>query len=532
MKFSYLKAAFLAIAALTALVFGRALYLNHFTLQLDQAYMVESIDTTFKYGVPLTQLTKTSIEAIRTLLAEPADVVCKASLPIDDGKLMNIYVWHAFPILYLIAPFEWIFDGKVIVAALTVLSFLGMIVVVFVTARRHGVPLVAAMSFAFLVSAHPAWSYSAFGQFYPDRIFLVIGLLYVVALVSYLQDYQWSRWTMLLTAVLATMCTERAGIMICGYTLTSLVLYRGIRFRRTDLWPICIAVAAGVYAMLYMRLVQQNENYVSFASPFITQAGVLLRNGLDPLTAKFLLVNALGLGLLACFSWRLGLVAAGSMLPNLLGSIGGAEKIGWSIHYHTLYFTFLVAAALYGLIQFLRWFPDRRTTVGVSIVMLGFGAALLLMNPYETNPLIKLSQSNINNYAPLKAFGLVTNTLSGRGVVNQIESLRAAAAKIPVGATVSTIEGMVPVLYDKALPRHIHFYPLGLDAVEYLALPYTTLPDGQLQFSGAVSYVGPEAQKKIDRCMNERALRLGFRPTATVPFSPGAKFGIAILHRE
>jgi hypothetical protein len=535
MKLSFRGLVFVVVTGLAVLAVGLAMAVNYYSLDLDQAYMVESIDTTFRYWVPLTQLVKSSIEEIRTISSQEAARVCQMSLPLDRGPMMNIFVWHSMPILYLIAPLKWLFDGKAIVAALTSLTFVGMIVILYVAARRKNVPLLAALSFAFLVTAHPAWSYGMFWQFYPDRMFMVFGLLYVITLVSYLEQDQAScAWLMLLSAnaVLATLCTERAGIMISGYTLACLFLFRGLHFRWQDLIPASIAVAAAAYVVLYMRLVQNNEFYGSFAAGFLPKVAEILQHGLDPSSVKFLLINGLGIGLLACFHWRLLLVAGGSMLPNLLGSIGGAEKIGWFSHYHTLYFTFLVAAALYGLIRLHRNFPGSAATISASVGMIVCGILLLLINPYETKPLFALSLSNIEGYAPLKVARLITDSDASRAVEVHNAMVRSAAAKVPPGRSVSSVEGMMPALYDTEGGRHISVYPLGLDEVEYLALPFERTSDGQLVLSGAVSYWGPESQRRINECMNERLVRLGFRPSAIIPAVPGAAWGMVVLHHE
>lgn len=44
----------------------------------------------------------------------------------------------------------------------------------------------------------------------------------------------------------------------------------------------------------------------------------------------------------------MAILALGALVPNLLGSIGGAEKLGWTTHYHSPYFPFLVLAVLLG----------------------------------------------------------------------------------------------------------------------------------------------------------------------------------------
>ena len=73
------------LAAIMGGVFGRAIYLNFFGLCLDSAYMVELIDSTFQKGIPLTHLTKSVIDAIRTVLPAQPETIITMPLPLDDG---------------------------------------------------------------------------------------------------------------------------------------------------------------------------------------------------------------------------------------------------------------------------------------------------------------------------------------------------------------------------------------------------------------------------------------------------------------
>jgi hypothetical protein len=520
------------IAGIACFVFGSALSMNYYRLSIDQAYMVESLDTTLRYGLPLTQLTKTAIDAIRNILSVAPETVCAMPLPADTGPMMNIFEWHSFPILYLLAPFRLLFSGNTVVSALGAITFVGMIAVVYLAARQYQVPFFAAVALAFLVSAHPAWSLSAFGQYYPDRLFMVFGLLYIVAIIAHFENGPVATWKLVTLATLATMCTERAGIMVCGFTLGSLILYRGMNFRTTDKMLLAIALVAGAYVLGYMRFVQANEHYGGFTSGAWSQITALVHGGIDPHLTKFLLVNSIGLAGLALFHWRLALFAAGAMLPNILGSIGGAEKTGWSIHYHTLYFTFLVAAALYGLVYFHRRFQSRLASNAASGFMLASAATLVLLDPYQLRPAFSLSWTNIGNYAPIRAISLIANTAASQSERNLVAMVRSAGANVPAGSSVSTVEGMVPALYDAAAKRTIYYYPLGIDSVDYVVLPYDTKPDGAITSSGAVSFKGAEAARKIDSCMGERLARQGFKVRTLVPYAPGGTWGYVVLGRK
>ena len=440
---------------------------------------------------------------------------------------MNAFKWHSFPILYFIAPFRAFLDGKVIVALLGAFCFMGMIVIVYKYLRDSGLPILLAVSFCFLVSAHPAWSLSVFGQFYPDRLFLVFGLFYALSMLTYLQTGIQRPWRLIVPGGFAAICNERAAIMICFFTLSCLLLHRGARYHRKDILPVCIAMLCAIYALLYMVYVQQNESYSSFLP--LTSMRQALISGLGDAGIKFLFTNFVGLGCIAFLNWRVALIAFGSMAPNIFGSIGGAEKTGWMTHYHTLYFTYLVAAAATGLVSLNRRFSSLKisTYTGATIVCLGL--FLILNDAYSTKPLTSISIDHLKTYAPAKAISLVTKTKERENAINLNLYLSSIADLIPPGCTVSAVEQMMPTLYDVELNRMIYYYPMGLDGVDYLVIPYDTENDGRIRYSGAISYHGAVQQIELNKLLSARIEKQGFTVLAKFPRYPGLRFGIVVL---
>jgi hypothetical protein len=80
---------------------------------------------------------------------------------------------------------------------------------------------------------------------------------------------------------------------------------------------------------------------------------------------------------------RLALIAFGAMLPNILDNIAGAEKTGWSTHYHSVYFPFLVAAALIGFANLWKRVKTKTAQWGLLAAPLAMGAMLLFWDPYS-----------------------------------------------------------------------------------------------------------------------------------------------------
>lgn len=510
-------------------VFQYANRVNYFYGQLDSAMMVGNVDSTYEKGAPISQINASAIKGIATVVVQDAREVCAQPLREDLVETIAMFERHAYGILYGLAPFRAIASSHAIVATFNAMAFVGLLLAIYLFLRNERLSIPATLLFGALVIAHPAWSESAFGQFYPDRFFIFVGFVYVMLLYRRLAGKADHTLAILLTAVLAASLTERAAIMTGGSTLALLVLFRGLRgWSRKDLLLIAVATAMLAYAMSYMLFVQHNPDYGSYSSQALSFFSDIANN--EPFRSKlekYLWVNLPYL-ILAAFEWRLALLAFGTMLPNIFGSIGGAEKMGWSTHYHSMYFPFLLAAASLGFLNICRLIEhgwQRRT---VFTVMGLVAVYMAMISPFTLTPVWEFKRENIKNNAMLKVFGVLTNSGVGASIRMFADFNKAVAAAIPDGATVSAGEGMMPALSGK--DRILHYYPLGIGSVDYVVLSFTRDDKGELSLFGATSYLGADNRAALDTCLNARIAK-EFKLEKTI--SPGAAtgYGAAIFKR-
>lgn len=509
-------------------VFQYANRVNFYLSQLDSVYMVENIDSTYAEGVPRSHVNRSAHVAISTVIKQQAQDVCAQPLDAGNAEFTNVFERHAYGILYALAPLRGIASGQAIAAFSQALSFVGLIFAAHLFLRKRELGIPASLAFIALLAVHPAWSESAFGQFYPDRLFIFAGFVYITLLYRRLIGENVSAALILSVALLTAIIHERAALMVGISTIIIMAVYRGHKgWTRKDVPFLVVGVGVMVYAIVYMKLVQNNADYGSFSSAaanflYNLQMNEAFRQGAE----KFLLVNLPYL-VLAIFEWRLALVALGAMLPNIIGSIGGAEKTGWSTHYHSFYFPFLVAAAaagylrLYGLLQRKRW---RWSGFIIMMVVVVFMAKL---NPYTRSPLLEWGHgTNALN----KALGISVNTSAGAGIKAASLFKRQLAEHVPAGVTVTTTEGIMPALYGDG--RILHYYPLALMAADYAVLPYSRDEHGAIRISGAVTYLGNENRAELDACLNERIWSSGYDVVKLLSSGSNTQYGIAILKRS
>jgi len=484
-------------------VFTRAENVNYYVSQLDAAMMVGNIEATYSEGRPVSQINASVLKALATVIVQEAEEVCAQPLREDVVERVEMLGRHGYFVLYALAPLNAFVSASVIASAFQALAFVGLLFAIYLFLRKEQLAIPATLLFVSFVAAHPAWSLSAFGQFYPDRFFILAGFVYAVLLHRRLSGKQVPFWMLLLTALVASSLVERAAIMIGISTLGMLLLHRDWRgWSRKDIPLAGIATVTLLYALLYMKLVQHNADYASFSSQALSFFSNIQNN--EPFRLglrKYLWVNLPYL-ILALFEWRMALLALGMMLPNMIGSIGGAEKIGWSTHYHALYFPFVVAAASMGFMRLCRiinggW-QRKALFSGVAVLALYVAA----ISPYVISPMWGAKSDNIKSNALFKAPAIVAGVGDDLGVNIHADFNKAAAEVIPANVSVSTYEGMMPALLGNG--RVLYYYPLGIGNADYLIVSFVRDDNEVLKLFGAVSYLGSQNREAMDACLSQR----------------------------
>jgi len=330
--------------------------------------------------------------------------------------------------------------------------------------------------------------------------------------------------------VISCLAHERAALMIASALFTMTILKRfPYTYKKNDLWLFFFAFLALTYSLSFMIIIQNNSDYGSFGASFFSFPGQFLENeNFRNASIKFLLIN-LPLLLAGFFSRWFLIVAIGSMIPNLVGNIGGAEKLGWSTHYHSLYFPFLVAAATIGFSKIFE--PDavmrpKLMAAGVILAMTGYLAKVDL---YDTQRFFYFADRLLAQNTSVKLVKTVAGLEGGfvKGAGNQYRSL---SEVIPENASVATSEAFMPALVNGK--RTVHYFPLGLDSAEYVVSWFEKTQTGEVLYSAAVTYLGAENKTKLDSCLTRRIDEQGFVLSHSVNANQHATQGVAVLRRN
>jgi len=315
--------------------------------------------------------------------------------------------------------------------------------------------------------------------------------------------------------------------MLVAGTLADYALF-GLRrqWSRLDILPLVLVTFLTTYVYVYMHFVQHDPDYASFLSGSLNFFSVIGANG-DAAKAiyKFLFINLLLLVPFAIFAKRWAFIGLCSMVPNLIGSIGGAEKLGWTTHYHSFYFPFLIITLIMGASSLFQERSRRLVPIALTVAI-GVTLFYALLDPFSP-PSLRFSLKQVRETGLAKAVEFTTVSGPAAAIIKRSEYLKNIAAFIPPGSEVSTTESYMPLLYDHGV-KLIHFYPLGLGESEYIVVPYSqehSVP----RWEGFVSYLGPEVIEQANTCLQNR---LNEKYTFVKAFPDSPLTGTAILQRK
>jgi hypothetical protein len=455
-------------------------------------------------------------------LTMTAEQIAKAPLPPPKVREIDVLRWHGYVILYLLAPFVKVFPTEAVLLTADVLSFVGVVALAYFYLRRRNVGIGAALLFCLLAVSHPAWSEGLLvWQFYPDRLFVIGGF----ALLYLASRERTPPLALIAVAALSAMVNERGGLVGGFFLIAYAALFRGRLSKKAVELRAVTGVVMVLYGVVMIKLVLTNFYYSSFMPSNVAQAVALLQKPqMADKLGMLLLVNAVFL-LFACFAWRTALIAAIAILPNVFGSIGGAEKVGWATHYHAYYLPAVLWAALVGYERGYRFAGSDRVRRAAYLATSAVAVLLLLMvDPYSFQRFsmspANIAQTFIPKFWHQTDFWLLT---PGRAKYRPLAGVIDKA--IPPGSTVSAQEVLMPYLYRD---RTVRYFPIGIDDANY-AVMSTDRSSGTLVYGGAVNYLGPEESKRVNAALVKRMKRDGYdfvHPT----FIP--ELGVAVIARR
>ena len=399
-------------------------------------------------------------------------------------------------------------------STLTILSFLSLLFMAFVAARKRGLPIVYSALVTIIIATNPAWSQAIQGQLYIDRFFLGLAFL----LIFLLKDFSKSRRLIVAVGILATLISDRTGL-IAGAILIAHEAFEKLEGKKINIFNLTFGFACCLFSVYLMKFVVEHPSYGGFASAFTPHS--IIQNLSNPVFATnflyFASINLIIFGLIAAFSPKYFILAIGLMLPNLFGDIGGAEKIGFSTHYHTLYLPALAWATMEGFTVIYYKLQNRKQSQIFNKILLCFSVAYIIFLAGATSlggiPYL-FTKNAFSDEAPFIIAKDVISFAAGPKK-HALDRFKEMKNIIPKHSKISTTE---PYMTHFVMDYDLTFFPVGLADADHILLPYAQELNGEYTYFGATTYLGPEESKKINICLKERLKLLKFNVDSPLIF--------------
>jgi len=506
-------------------------FFNHTTAlkHLDSVFLFESSLSVIESGQPTSRTVASWPDVLKTLTV-PAETLCQSDFERKGTQTYNVFDNHAYTALYPISLLTALGGPELTFAFLNALAHVLLLIIPFVFLRRQGGVLLPSLAFVLCVALYPAWSYSAIGDYYLDRLYMPFALLslyFMHAIVC--RDGEESVRRLLIgfvvSTIMAALFTERAAIMMMGTIVFFLLFFPQVR-KSTEIRNAMLALLAllGAYLFFYFRFVFEG---IEGGGGLLDNALIVLHDPLQrlqvPGLVPFFLVNLLFIGIFVPLAgFRYLALVIGAMMPNLLISIGGAELNGWSTHYHAMYLPFFIFAASIGYLRLIHRFNARIGRATLPLIVCAYAILVIgYLNPYtgkfENNFLASFKDNAIGKISSYYIDPQNSYERYASGLLRSLDQI------IPQGAKVSAIEGVMPALYRS---RYLSLYPIDMNSADFLVISGTASDRQVTSVSGATSYLGKLQMETLNRCLSKRMIANGF-----VLFKDIPSLGVLVFKR-
>ena len=440
--------------------------------------------------------------------------------PVEQSR--NILRFHACFILYLLAPLCYFMSSFTCVTIAQSVALALSLLFVILLMREKKIPVPVIGFTCLLLVSHPGWSLPAvYGAFYPERLFMATGMY----LIWSCDKEKFSKLHFIISAILCLMVGERgalyAGMFILAHTVFFWKERKEYRF-----FKLATGLCLVLYTGIMMKFILANIYYSDLGSKLNIMSYLAVATNRQKV-ALFLLINVAFFAIIALLDWRAFIIGCASMIPNLLYDVGGAEKIGWSLHYHVFYFVFLMWAVARGstklyVILEKRLKRKKMSCISTLAVLSIFIGLISLIVPSDLS--IDFSKNNVKNNIIFNGANCIKTTYLQGGKELREKYKEFIQSNIPEGSQVTAVEGAMVELSK----QQIYIYPVGIDTADAAVLVYT-MNNEEPVFGGSVVYGSAEECKRFDEQVVLKMKQLGY-DFENAKLYPA--YGVAIVEKK
>jgi hypothetical protein len=305
-------------------------------------------------------------------LNHSVDGICKNPL-INTYEQNSFFRWHSYAIAFPIAWLGGIFtsDFALVAAVINAINVVAIFLTVILIANNEKFNKFEIILLCILLLSFTPLIGAISGQYYFDRFFISFALYY-----CYLQSKKNAsdNWFFTFLVIFsASLISERSALMM-GFLVIYLSIFTKINNKAYRYSSLVMGFTLVGYYIIWSIFFQQSI-YIGSTNPLQILSNLRLifdwNTQISEMTRQWLLI-LFPMLLLTFISGKYLPLVLIFLLPNLLVTVGGAEKIGYVTHYHSYYIPLVIFSAIKGYSVLKFKFNRNQISCGVLIVIILF----------------------------------------------------------------------------------------------------------------------------------------------------------------
>lgn len=228
----------------------------------DNAIFVELTENFIKEG-RRTQLGAAMDELLfkNGLLTIKADQLKEFNFENTNYKEGDVLKFHLYLIIYFISLLAFVIPVYWVWSFLISISFVGFLFLIYLQLRKN-VSFFYSALFIFLITVHPAWNFAIQGQIYPDRFFLILGIIMLLLL----DNKKSIKLCLILSVLLAVSIVEKTLLMVTLIVLGYLILNWQFLNKKNKKFYLLLGISLILICIFVFKFFLANAYYSSFIS--------------------------------------------------------------------------------------------------------------------------------------------------------------------------------------------------------------------------------------------------------------------------
>lgn len=472
--------------------------INFFNLHGDSAGLVDLINNISQQGKSISSLWSSSRPFLK--IWEDIELICQQSFRDLNEFDFNMLDNHGWYISYF---FSYILkigvSSKSLVTILSTSSFYFVLLLVLFYTYKKKLNSFIALIFIFLIIINPLFSESLFGQLYLSKISIFPVVLF---LFIYTKELKVPK-SFLITLVLGFFILsfhERVSFFLGIFILLD-YCFKYLEKKKIN-WidNFFIIFSLFCFSVFIFKIINSSSPHLDGNFKIFENISMIINNEnyQDKILKMILVLSPLLFFSIFCGKHFFTLIIF--LMPNILTNIGGAEKLGWSVHYHSYFSPYLIFFSTIGFKNFYNLIYLKNKNNFTFFLPLGLLLFSSIIDPYNEKKIFKLRSPLENRLFLNNKYVLDENNY--KLLSNSINKKILFFAEVKKNSSISMRENHTPYFAGKQF-NEISFFPIGVGLSDYLLIDYELKKNNQFEIT--LDAFRPSKKKKQNalNCINK-----------------------------